>query len=287
MAGAGEAALRFRREDMRGILREAGRNATPGRLAARAYDAAMLESLGIGGWAVAVFVALCVGMAKTGLSGLGMVAVVLMAMILPARESTGALLTLLIAADVYAVVAFRRHAVWSQVFALLPPAFFGIVCGYFLMPQIPDEMFRHMIGWITLVLLVLLVWQRWGNPGARIAGHPALAWLAGWASGVTTMVANAAGPVMTLYLLARRMPKMEFVGTAAWFFFVVNLSKVPFSLALGLVTWESLWLTAVLIPAIIVGGFCGRWIVDRIDQRVFELLMIGFTFVGAIRLLWR
>lgn len=246
----------------------------------------MLESLGVGGWAVAVLVALCVGMAKTGLGGLGMVAVVLMAMILPARESTGALLTLLITADVYAVVAFRRHAVRAQVLALLPPAAVGIVSGYLLMPWIPDDRFRLVLGGITLALLALLVGQRWWNAGARIAGHPALAWLAGWGSGMTTMVANAAGPVMTLYLLARRMPKMEFVGTAAWFFFVVNLSKVPFSLALGLITRDSLWLTAVLIPAVLIGGICGKWVVGRIDQRIFEALMILFTFAGAVRLLW-
>lgn len=247
---------------------------------------AMLESLGVGAWVVAGLIALCVGMAKTGLGGLGMVAVVLMAMIVPARESTGALLTLLIVADVYAVIAFRRHAVWSQVFVLLPPAAIGIVCGYFLMPRIPDEVFRQVLGGITLTLLALLVWQRCGNMGARIAGHPGLGWLAGWASGVTTMLANAAGPVMTLYLLARRMPKMEFVGTAAWFFFAVNLSKVPFSVALGLITRDSMLLTLALIPAVVLGGVCGRWVIGRIDQRVFEALMLVFTFAGAIRLLW-
>lgn len=247
--------------------------------------AAMLESLGVGAWGVAVLVALCVGMAKTGLGGLGMVAVVLMAMILPARESTGALLTLLIAADVYAVIAFRRHADRARVIALLPPAAVGIVCGYFLMPRIPDEIFRQVLGGITLALLALLVWQRWANMGTKIAGHPGLVWLAGWGSGVTTMLANAAGPVMTLYLLARRMPKMEFVGTAAWFFFAINLAKVPFSVALGLITRDSLVLTMVLLPAVLLGGFCGRWVVGRISQRIFDELLVGFTLLGAIRLI--
>jgi uncharacterized membrane protein YfcA len=108
----------------------------------------------------------------------------------------------------------------------------------------------------------------------------------GWLGGSTTMLANAAGPVMTIYLLACRLPKMEFVGTGAWFFFVVNLTKVPFSVALGLITRDSLLLTLTLVPFVILGGFSGRWILQRINQRLFEALLIGFTVLAALRLVF-
>lgn len=245
------------------------------------------EMAGINGleWLVVALVAFLVGMAKSGFGGLGIVGMVLMAMVMPARQSTGALLTLLIVADVFAVIAFRRHADWRQVLRLLPPAVVGIVCGFLLMPHIPDRIFRPVLGWIAMGLVALLIWQRKASIGPRFAEHPFVGTLTGWVSGVTTMLANAAGPVMTIYLLARRMPKMEFVGTAAWFFFVVNVLKVPFSWGLGLITAESLMLTIVLIPAVGLGGFCGRALVRRMNQRIFENLMVVFTLLGALRLI--
>ncbi|MGH8046872.1 MAG: sulfite exporter TauE/SafE family protein [Chthoniobacterales bacterium] len=237
------------------------------------------------GWLIATLAALCVGMAKTGLTGLGMVAVVLMAQVMPARASTGALLTILITADVFAVIAFRRHAVWPHVLRLLPAALVGIVSGYFLMPLVPEHAFRPLIGWLTLALLGLLIVQRSTRLAETAASHPALALPAGWLGGATTMMANAAGPVMTIYLLACRLPKLELVGTGAWFFFVVNLAKVPFSVSLGLITRDSLLLTAALVPVVVIGALCGRWILQRINQRLFDALLFVFTALAALRLI--
>jgi uncharacterized membrane protein YfcA len=118
-----------------------------------------------------------------------------------------------------------------------------------------------------------------------VSGHPAVGWLAGWFGGVTTMVANAAGPIMSIYLLACRLPKMELVGTGAWFFFVVNVSKVPFSATMGLVNAHSLLLTLILAPVVVVGAFLGRWLLLRINQALFEALLIAFTCLAAVRLL--
>ncbi|HEY8903240.1 MAG TPA: sulfite exporter TauE/SafE family protein, partial [Chthoniobacterales bacterium] len=116
---------------------------------------------------------------------------------------------------------------------------------------------------------------------------PMLGWVAGCVGGVTTMLANAAGPIMSIYLLACRLPKMELVGTAAWFFFVVNLSKIPFSASLGLIDHESLWLTLILAPLVIVGAASGKWLLTRINQPLFEALLIVFSVLAAIRLLWQ
>jgi uncharacterized membrane protein YfcA len=223
-------------------------------------------------------------MAKSGFSGLGMVAVVLMALVMPARASTGALLTILLTADIYAVLAFRRHAVWPHVLRLLPAALVGIVSGYFLMPLVPDGAFRPFIGWLTLALLALMLLQRTTRLADVAASHPAIALPMGWLGGATTMLANAAGPVMSIYLLACRLPKMEFVGTGAWFFFVVNLTKFPFSVALGLITRDSLLLTLTLAPLVLTGGITGRWLLTKINQRLFEALLITFTVIAALRL---
>lgn len=234
-------------------------------------------------WLIAGLAALMIGMAKTGLGGLGMISIVIMASILPARESTGMILTLLIVADIFAVSIFRRHAQWPLVFRLLPAATFGIVCGFFIMPAIPSDIFGRVIGYLTLFLIGMMLIQR-RNPALAAAAAKHGAVLAGWSGGVVTMLANAAGPIMSIYLLACRLPKMEFVGTAAWFFFAVNLIKVPFSVAMGLIDADSLRVTAILAPMVILGGVFGRWILGKLNQQVFEWIMILFALVGAIRL---
>jgi uncharacterized membrane protein YfcA len=238
-------------------------------------------------WLLAALAALCIGFAKAGFGGVGMLAVLLMALVMPPRESTGTILPMLIMADIFAVVIYRQHANGRLVVKLLPPAVLGVVCGWLLMPHISTAVFGPLIGWLTLALILLVLLQKF-TPIVRVAAeHPGLAWPFGWLAGVTTMLANAAGPVMAMYLLARRLPKMEFVGTAAWFFFVVNVIKVPFSASLGLINATSLTLNFCLLPAIVGGIFAGRWLLGKTNQLVFEWLMILFSVAGALRLVWK
>jgi uncharacterized membrane protein YfcA len=100
------------------------------------------------------------------------------------------------------------------------------------------------------------------------------------------MVANAAGPFTTFYLLAMRLEKLEFVGTTAWFFLAVNLFKVPFAAALDLITWPSLQVNLLLAPAVVIGAFLGRWMLHRINQTLFEQLVLVLAFLGGLRLLF-
>ncbi len=238
-------------------------------------------------WVLVGVAALFIGMAKAGLSGLGMVSIVIVASVMPARESTGAVLTLLIVADIFAIVAYRAHAVWATVFRLLPPAVGGILVGWWVMPMIDPGIYGKVIGWVTLALLAVLMVQK-RSMGLRrvVSEHPAAAWVAGGAGGVATMLANAAGPIMTIYLLACGLPKLAFVGTAAWFFFFVNVTKVPISAGMGLITADSLWMTLVLGPVVVAGGFFGRWVLGWIRQDVFEWLVVGFAGLAAVRLIW-
>ncbi|MDD5198855.1 MAG: sulfite exporter TauE/SafE family protein [Terrimicrobiaceae bacterium] len=237
-------------------------------------------------WLLCAAAALCIGMAKTGFGGISAVALVLMALVMPARESTGVLLTILIVGDIYAVCAFHRHANWRVVLRLLPAAFLGIFAGWILMPLVPDGAFRPLLGGVTLALIGLLFIQRaLPRLATAVSARPAFGWIAGWTGGVTTMIANAAGPIMAIYLLACRLPKMEFVGTGAWFFFVVNLIKVPFSASLGLITRDSLLLTLALAPLVAAGAFLGKWLLLRINQSLFETLLLAFTLLAAVRLL--
>lgn len=237
-------------------------------------------------WIPGIVAAVCVGFAKTGFGGLGIVAVLLFAQIFPAKESTGALLPLMICGDILGVYFYRRHANWPDLAKLLPATLVGIVCGWWIMPKIPDATFASFLGWFILGLMALTALQR-RFPGLLMAvvHHPVLGWLAGWSTGVATMLANAAGAITAFYFLARQMDKMTFVGTAAWFYLVVNLSKVPFSAQLGLINRHSLVFDLVLFPAVLLGGLAGRLLLRRVPQRLFEWITIALAVAAALRLI--
>lgn len=237
-------------------------------------------------WLLLACGALMVGFAKTSFGGAGSLAAVCFAAALPARESTGALLPLLISGDLLALALYRRHCQWRTLARLVPGVLPGMLLGVWFVAEADDGLMRVAIG---LILLVMSVWQllqrRTGARGeAPHLSHAAVA-VVGVTAGFTTMTANAGGPVMTLYLLASGMVMLELLGTVAWFFFVVNLLKVPFSAGLDLISTASLATDAALVPVMLVGGLLGALLVRRISQVTFERAALGLTAVAAVLLL--
>lgn len=228
---------------------------------------------------------MCLGMSKAGFGAMAIVGILLMTNVFPVRESTGVILPMLILADVFAVAAFRRFTVWGILIKILPPTLAGVILGWWLMPLIPHDIFSKIIAVLVIVLLGLSAAQKVSNRLQSVAGeHPAIAWPLGMIAGITTMLANAAGAVVTVYLLACRLPKYEFVGTAAWFFLIVNVFKVPFSASLGLITPTTLVFNAILIPAVVGGLYAGRFLLGKINQQAFEWMLIILSLLGSIRL---
>lgn len=238
------------------------------------------------GWALLGLAALIVGLSKTAVPGAGTVAVAIFAAVLPARQSTGTILLLLIVADMFAVVAYRRFTNWGTLLRLAPAVIAGILVGVVFLFFADDAWVKRTIGVILLVVIAITLFRRRMTAPVGDAGpHRLAAATYGTLSGFTTMVANAAGPVMSMYFLAMRFPVKEFLGTAAWFFAIVNISKLPFSIGLGLITVPGLLVDLVLVPLVIGGALFGRWLAGRLNQVVFERLVITFTVIGAIYLL--
>ena len=243
-------------------------------------------------WVTLVLAAFLVGLSKTGISGIGTFAVAIFALVLPARESVGAVLPILICGDIVAVTAYRRHAVWAHLWRLFPWAAAGIILGYAALGRINAEGVAKLVGAILLVVVVLQWWRQCSanRQGGKAERHvPHRLWFVaavGMLAGFTTMVANAAGPIMIVYLLAMRLPKMEFIGTGAWYFLLLNLFKVPFSSQLGLINPASLLLDLRLAPVAVVGALAGRALIPFIDQALFETLALVFTFLAALRLVF-
>ena len=236
-------------------------------------------------WALGALGAFLVGLSKTGIPGLGILNVAIFASVFPARESVGLVLVILICGDIVAITTYRRDASWSHLVRLFPWAAAGVVIGYFALGRVDDRQMRHLIGAILLFLVVFqyIRSRRPASPDGE--APPPRAWLAplaGVTAGFTTMVANAAGPVMVLYLLAMRLPKIVFVGTAAWYFFALNVFKLPFSASLGLINPSSLSVALWLGPFAMLGALIGRPMIAYINQRVFELSALGLTLGAAI-----
>ncbi|MBZ6255999.1 sulfite exporter TauE/SafE family protein [Streptomyces olivaceus] len=254
------------------------------------------------GWqfAALAFAALLVGFSKTAVSGANTVSLAIFAAVLPARASTGILLPVLIAGDVLAVLTYRRHAHWPTLWRLFPAVAVGVVVGTLFLVWADDAIVRTSIGVILLFMAGVTVWRRRrdaANAGAAdsdAAGRPdgsasragrVKARSYGVLGGFTTMVANAGGPVMSMYLLSAGFRKLGFLGTSAFFFLIVNVSKLPFSAGLGLIDGRSLLLDAVLVVFVVPGALLGKWAVTRINQRLFERLVIAATIVGGLQLL--
>jgi uncharacterized membrane protein YfcA len=159
-----------------------------------------------------------------------------------------------------------------------------VVIGSLMMNKLADATFKPLIGWIILGLALLQL-ARAQRPQwfAHIPHATWFAWTMGLAAGITTMMANAAGPIMALYFLAVSLPKLEFVGTSAWFFLVLNFFKIPFSAGLGLIHHDTLMLNAILAPAVLIGLLAGRRIVAHVPQKLFDALLLIFVAAAALR----
>jgi hypothetical protein len=239
-----------------------------------------MEASGIAAICGAAFVT---GLSKTGMPGMGIVIPTLAAMVMPARASTGLILPVLIEGDCVAVAYWRRKSAWASLFRILPWAAVGIVGGYFLMGALSDTVFKPLLGAMILAIVALDLLRRVVKIELR-AESRVLAAICGILAGAFTMMANAAGPVMTVYLLSMDLPKEEFVGTSAWFYFLVNLFKLPFSIALGFVTWSSLKIDLALIPVVLVGSAAGVWAVKHLPQRAFNIIAQVLAAAGGIKL---
>ena len=232
-------------------------------------------------WALGALCAFLVGIAKTGVPGLGIVVVPLMVLAVgDARLSAGRLLPMLCTADVFAVIAWRRHAAAKRLFSLAPWVLAGVAAGAVAL-SFREHTLRIIVGAIVVVMLAAYLVRRHAPQALRTYGPPAPY---GIAAGFATTVANAAGPVMNLYLLSKRLKKEDFIATGAWFFFIINLTKVPIYLWHGLITRQSLTFDATLVPVVLLGATTGRWLVSRMSDQFFELLVVALTAASTLLL---
>ena len=235
---------------------------------------------------LALLGAMCIGMSKAGLSGTSTLNVVLMAKIFGAKASVGIVLPLLIIADFMGFLINRKGGSWRRIVPMVPPAIAGVVLGWLLLDAFDNAAARIVIGWIILALLGFnMVLNAKRKDLIALTEHKGFAWGMGFTAGVVTMLANAAGPVMTVYLLAQHLEKKEHLGVFTRFFLFINLFKVPFSADLGIINAKSLMTNLTLLPGVVLGVFLGWQILKRLPQRPFELVLFWMTAFAAVWLI--
>lgn len=225
------------------------------------------------------------GTSKTGIPGAGILGVVLLANLMDqTRESVGVLLPLLIFADFFAVFYYRRHADWNLILRVLPWTLVGLVIGYATLKLARNLDFSILLGGLVLGILALDFLRKkmgWNH----IPHHPLYNAVLGIAAGFATTIGNVAGPVMSLYLLSLGLDKHRFMGSMAWFFFIINVLKVPLFISADMITVDSLQLSGYFLPGILLGALCGRFLFKRIPAKPFAVTVQILAAAAAIRLM--
>ena len=238
-------------------------------------------------WSLAFLAAFMLGFSKAGLKGIGVVIVTIMALVFGSKASTGIILPMLILADVFAVTYYNRHARWKILLGLLPWMVLGVILGALVGKDLPESIFKRGMAIIILITVTMMWW--WEQK--KIKKLPDNRWFAiimGLLAGFTTMLGNLAGAFSNIYFLALRFPKNEFIGTAAWLFFIINLFKFPFHVLMwNTITMESLALNFRLTPFVIIGFILGVRLIKIVKDQQYRKLILVLTAIGAVIIMFR
>jgi uncharacterized membrane protein YfcA len=240
-------------------------------------------------WMLAVFAALFVGLGKGGIPGAGNLAIVLMAMVFPSKVSVGVLLPVLVCADLVAVKIYHAHARWPILLKLLPWSLVGVGIGALIFQHVDNDLLTRFIGALLLFMVLLQPIRKRLAARSEDTSTPttssAFVRITGIIGGIATLVANAAGPIVALYLILAGLPKHAYIGTAAWFFLLLNLSKLPVQAAIGNLRPENLPISLILGMVAAAAAACAPILVKRISQQWFNALILAFVVIAALKML--
>ncbi|NNE93505.1 MAG: sulfite exporter TauE/SafE family protein [Verrucomicrobiales bacterium] len=233
--------------------------------------------------AAALAGAFCLGVAKTGFPGIAIINILLVAELFGTKNSIGIILPLLIVCDLVIYPMYRKYASWRQVWNLVPSTLIGVALGWYFLKLIDDTTAKQVIGGIVLVMLVLQLIREFRKTFLEhLPASKTFVFGSGLMIGISTMMANAAGSVYSIYVLVRKLKKEDFLGIGARFFLLINTLKVPFLVELDLINRESLYLDALLVPGVLLGIFLGKTLIQIVPQRIFEWLLYAFTLIAGI-----
>lgn len=234
-----------------------------------------------------IFIGIFIGLVKGGVTGPigGAVILPLLSQTMTVPQAAGITLPLLIVGDIFAMRFYWREWDMGLIKRLLPAAIVGILVGLFLLVSLPDLTLRRVLGVFTILAIIFKL----TSDSLRAVRYEPRNWhgyLAGFASGLTSALANLGGPPMTAYLLLQKLQPTAYVGTMTLFFFVVNLLKVPGYLSEGIIDIPTLISILWITPLIPLGVWIGRWAIGKVNRLWFERAMMALLFWACLSLLF-
>ncbi|WP_296537615.1 sulfite exporter TauE/SafE family protein [Rhizorhabdus sp.] len=238
-------------------------------------------------WLIGIPAVIMVGLGKGGFSGVGTLAMPMLALVMSPVQAAAIMLPLLIVQDAVGVWAFRQS--WSRhiMKVMLPGAVLGISAGYIFAASLPEAWILLALGLITVLFGGRQLWIARG--GRAVPAHRLPDWigaLCGFGSGLTSQIAHAGSPPFQIYVLPQRLERDVLVGTTAIFFALVNWMKVPAYAGLGQFTSANLTASAALMPVAIGSTFAGVWLVRKVDPGRFYAMIYWLTLLLGTKLLW-
>jgi len=238
-------------------------------------------------WLIAILGGFFVGLSKSGIKGIGIIIVTMLVFVFGGKASTGILLPMLMAGDLIAVFYYNKHAQWKYLRQLLPWMMLGVIVGAFVGQDMPEVIFKKGMAFIILGSVIMMYW--WDQRKSKVV--PTQWWFAGsmgFMAGFTTMIGNLAGAFSNIFFLATRLPKNEFIGTAAWLFFIINIFKLPFHIFMwGTISMETIAVNLRLVPAIVLGFIVGVYLVKFITDQQYRKFILIVTAIGALLIFFR
>ncbi len=239
-------------------------------------------------WALYFLCAMFIGMSKTGILNIGTLTIPFFALLFGARYSTGIVLILLCFADLVAVIYYRKAFLWSEVKKLLPMALTGLLVGLLLGQYINDRTFKVLISVCILLGMAIMLWTQNSPKAAKLVNNRWYSPVFGFIMGFSTMIGNAAGPALSVYMLSKKLDKITFTATAAWFIMILNFTKIPLQLFVWHnLTWQGLILNILALPFILLGGFLGIKILKIMPEARFRQVITVMVVISALFLIFK
>jgi uncharacterized membrane protein YfcA len=233
------------------------------------------------------FCAILIGISKTGVPNIGTLAIPIFAMLFGAKSSTGVVLILLCFADLVAIVYYRKSFLWSEVKKLIPMALVGLLVGLLVGKYIDDRTFKIIISLCIIFSVIIIIWTQKAASFEKVIRNKWYSPVFGFIMGFFTMIGNAAGPALSIYMLSKKLDKITFTATAAWFIMILNLTKIPLQLFVWQnLSWAGLMLNILAIPFILLGGFIGIRILKTIPEQRFRQLVLSLVVLSSLMLLF-
>ncbi len=260
------------------------------------FDAFILP--GVSWFVFWLFVSIAIliqGISKSGFAGgAGVLSIPLMMLVMPVQKVAAMLLPILILCDMNAIYHHRHNKDWRVIRSIYTPCIAGIVLGAFVWwyvgredVQIYAPYLKKFVGVMACLFVMFIVVRQTAMAWvSRYRPGPRTAILAGVSAGFCSTIAHVAGPIVGLYIFAHGLGKSLFVGTVAWTFTLINLTKLPFYVGVGLLKADVVWLDLVLVPLIPIGSYLGKWMHHRVSESRFNAVICVLTVLASIHLLF-